>query len=359
MPRDPESDSLASLVPRGLFGGALMGLANLVPGISGGTMLLAVGIYERFIEAVARATSLKLDRTTLATLASVGLSAAAAIVLLAGPVKELVVMNRWVMYSLFIGLTLGGIPVIRVLVDEAVRGRSDGRGWSAVRGGAAVGFIAMVGLAWAQMRGAGGGAADGWGIFFVAGTAAAAAMILPGVSGGYLLLVLGAYLPILRGIDDFRAAASAGDVGALLAVGTGVILPVGLGVVIGIAAVSHVLRWLFRRYRLQTLGVLLGLLVGAVVGLWPFQASRLPEPGELIKGQAVEITNAGTALEIPAGVEVRFVESGELVDPEDFPTEVFTPSALQGVLALLLVIAGYATTAIIGRVGSRAARAEA
>ena len=63
-------------------------------------------------------------------------------------------------------------------------------------------------------------------------------MILPGVSGGYLLLVLGAYVPILSGIDAFRAALSARDVPELLAVGTGVVLPVGLGVIVGIAVVG-------------------------------------------------------------------------------------------------------------------------
>jgi putative membrane protein len=210
----------------------------------------------------------------------------------------------------------------------------------------------MVLLAWAQIRGAGGGSSDGWLVLFVAGTAAAAAMILPGVSGGYLLLVLGAYLPILEGIDAFRAALSAADVGAVVEVGTGVILPVGLGVGIGIAVVSRGLRWLFARYRLQTLGVLLGLLVGAVVGLWPFQTVRVPEPGTRIKGQAVEVVDDGSGTNAPGGIAVRYVESGEMVDLEDLPTEMVTPTALQGLLALLLIGAGYVTTALVGRIGA-------
>ncbi len=349
--RDSPPDAPPFLIPRGLFGGALMGVANLVPGISGGTMLLAVGIYERFIEAVARATALRFDRSTLTTLGSVGLAAAAAIVLLAGPVKQLVVMHRWVMYSLFIGLTLGGVPVIRALIRESSAARRDDSGAGAIRAGAVVGFLAMVLLAWVQMRGGDGGASDGWVILFVAGAAAAAAMILPGVSGGYLLLVLGAYLPILDGIDGFRAALSAGDVGALVSVGTGVILPVALGVGIGIAVVSHALRWLFSRYRLATLGVLLGLLVGAVVGLWPFQTARVPEPGELIKGRVVEVVDDGTGRGIPDGVTIRFADTGEPVDLEDLPTDAYAPTPWQTLVALLLLSAGYTTTAVIGRVG--------
>ena len=326
-----------------------MGIANLVPGISGGTMLLAVGIYPRFIEAVARVTTFRLDRTTLVTLGSVVPAALASIVLLAGPVKDLVVHQRWIMYSLFIGLTLGGIPVILGLIREARMGPEHERTTS-VKVGAAVGFLVMALLAWIQMRGAGGGASEGWSVFFFGGLAGAAAMILPGVSGGYLLLVLGAYVPILGAVDAFRDALSGGDVDAIIAVGAGAILPVGLGVVAGIAVVSHALRWLFQRYRMATLGVLLGLLVGAVVGLWPFQTSRLPEEGELIKGQAVEVVTPSSPAAAGDPV-VRFVQSGEVVDVEDLPTTVFPPTPLQVGGALLLILAGFMTTVGISRLG--------
>jgi putative membrane protein len=336
-----------------------MGLANLVPGISGGTMLLAVGIYPRFIDAVARATALRLDRATLVVLGSVGSAAAAAILLLAGPVKELVVHRRWVMYSLFIGLTLGGIPVVRTLIREAVAARTPagggaGRVWSTpVLAGAAAGFVAMAGLAWVQMQGAQGGDGAGWPLFFAGGLAGAAAMILPGVSGGYLLLVLGAYVPILAGIDAFRAALGTGDVDALVAVGLGVILPVGLGVVVGIAAVSHALRWLLERYRLATLGVLMGLLVGAVVGLWPFQDARLPEPGERIKGRAVEVVRPGSPAPGGPPPVVRFADDGEVVAVEDLPTTVFTPAPLQVAGAAGLIALGFALTVGVSRLGRR------
>ena len=359
----------SELVPRGLFGGLLMGLANLVPGISGGTMLLAVGIYPRFIESVARATSLRFDRVTVLTLGSVGVAAVGAIGLLAGTVKGLVIDHRWIMYSIFIGLTLGGVPVVGGLIRDARRsGAGDESGASAgnshrgaVWGGAAVGFVLMAGLAWFQMQGAGGGSNSGWLIFLLGGMAGAAAMILPGVSGGYLLLVLGAYVPILGGIDDFRAALSAADVGGLISVGVAVILPVGLGVLVGIAGVSHALRWLLARYELATLGALMGLLVGAVVGLWPFQDVRLPQPGDLIKGQTVEVVVDAQALAQagvgaipgqPAGTMVRFSESGEAVEIEDLPTAVFSPSGGQMGLALTLIILGFGTTTAIGRFGA-------
>ena len=87
---------------RCLLGGALMGLANLVPGISGGTMLLAAGIYPRFIQALADLSGLRLRKSSFIVLSLVGVAAAAAILLGAGPVKDAVVEHRWAMYSLFI-----------------------------------------------------------------------------------------------------------------------------------------------------------------------------------------------------------------------------------------------------------------
>src|SRR5210317_997276 len=107
------------LAARGAFGGVLMGLANLVPGISGGTMLLAAGVYPEFIGAIAEVTTLHFRRRSLLVLGAVVLFAMLGIGLFAGPVKDLVVQHRWAMYSLFIGLTLGGVPVVWRLARPA------------------------------------------------------------------------------------------------------------------------------------------------------------------------------------------------------------------------------------------------
>ena len=104
---------------RNLLGGMLMGLANLVPGISGGTMLLAAGVYPAFVEGIAELTTFKIRARTLLTLGSIAGAAVLAIALFAGPVRTLVVDHRWVMFSLFIGLTLGGVPVVWRLLKPA------------------------------------------------------------------------------------------------------------------------------------------------------------------------------------------------------------------------------------------------
>ena len=203
-----------------------MGLANLVPGISGGTMLLAVGVYPRFIEGIAEVTTLKFKPKTLLLLASIVGAAALAIVLLAGLVKGLVVDHRWIMYSLFIGLTLGGIPVVwrllRAISSQVIIG--------CIAGVAVMALMAIVQPGAASSADPGGQA---YALLFLAGLAGASAMILPGISGGYLLLILGQYLTILGAIDDAKIALKAAD-WAALAEAMHVFIPVGLGVVIGV-----------------------------------------------------------------------------------------------------------------------------
>ena len=356
---EEDSANLLVLGVRGGVGGVLMGLANLVPGISGGTMLLAAGVYPRFIEAIGEVTTLKFKRASLVVLSSIVVMALAAIVLLAGTVKTLVVDHRWVMYSIFIGLTLGGVPVVWRLIKNPTPSdmpkhdaTSDNpHGMHVAWVGAGIGFIAMAALAVAQSSGAAGDAQrDGFVFLLLAGIAGASAMILPGVSGGYLLLVLGVYIPILAGIDAFKGALKSSDAGMLLDVGTSVVLPVGLGVLIGVVGVSNLLRWLLHRYEKATLGVLLGLLVGAVVGLWPFQQSVQPSEGDLIKGQEVTFGH-------PPGVKQDLVEpywyyaaSSEPVEAEDLPTAFFSPSGIQIAGALGLITLGLGTTLLVDRV---------
>lgn len=358
-PEQHDEASLPGLAVRGGIGGVLMGLANLVPGISGGTMLLAAGVYPRFIEAIGQVTTLKFKRSSLVILGSIVLPAAAAFFLLAGTVKDLVVDYRWVMYSIFIGLTLGGVPLVWRLITnpapadlaEHDASSDNPHGMRVAWIGAAVGFLAMACLAIVQSSGAAGDAErSGLVFFFLAGVAGASAMILPGVSGGYLLLVLGVYVPILSQVDAFKEAVKAGDTSTILDVGTSVVLPVGIGAIVGVVGVSNLLRWLLHRYEKATLGVLLGLLVGAVVGLWPFQQSVAPKPGELIKGQ--EVVFGIVMIEDPTEKKGAwyYVESGEPVEAEDLPTGFFKPTGTQIASSLGLIVLGLGGTLLIDRV---------
>jgi putative membrane protein len=169
-------------------------------------------------------------------------------------------------------------------------------------------------------------------LLVLSGLAGASAMILPGVSGGYLLLLLGQYAPILGAIDQLKQGLGGRDLELVIAA-TWIVVPVGIGVVIGIVGVSNLLRWLMGRYEAATLGALLGLLVGAVVGLYPFQEPVPPEPGFLHRG--------------------RVLEAHELaeVEKDDWPDAYFTPSAGQAAGSVGLVLAGLGATLAIARIG--------
>lgn len=310
---------------RCVMGGVLMGLANLVPGISGGTMLLAAGVYPRFIEAIADLSSLRIRKQSIWVLALIVGAAVTAIVLGAGPVKNAVVHHRWAMYSLFIGLTLGGVPVLWKMSRPA-----QGRFWLA----ALLALLGMIALAWMQMRGPSAGAErEGFMLMFFAGVSGAAAMVLPGVSGGYLLLLLGVYLPILGAIDNLKDAVKAGDLANASAPFLQIVLPVGAGVLVGVLIISNLIKVLLERYEQPTLGALLGLLVGAVFGLWPFQRGVAPRLGDTFKGQIV-------TPEILAGI-----------DPAKYPTELYTAGWTQVLLSLALIALGFAITSFVARIG--------
>ncbi len=321
----PMRNLLPRLGIRGAIGGFLMGLANLVPGISGGTMLVAAGVYRRFIAAVAEVSTFRFRLESLVLLGAVVAAAGAAIIALAGPVKDLVVYHRWIMYSIFIGLTLGGVPVILSMLGKTV---------PSVWIGAAVGFAAMVVLALVQAFGIGaGGRSENVPMFVVAGILAASAMILPGVSGGYLMLVMGVYVPVLSAVDELKQAWPAGEWQAMTPPLLQVVLPVAIGSLVGIVGVSNLLKVLLRKYEKATLGVLLGLLIGAGVGLWPFQQGVAPDVGENFKGRTVT------------------PEIQETIDPEDYPTAYFQPELWQIPSALALMAAGFAFTALIAKFG--------
>jgi putative membrane protein len=305
-----------------------MGLANLVPGISGGTMLLAAGVYPNFISAIAEISTFRFRIRSLILLASVVASAGLAILFLAGDVKDLVTNYRWLMYSLFIGLTLGGVPLVYRMAKPI--------SLTALLG-AAGGFAVMLVMAVTRDASGGGDGANML-LLFASGLAASAAMILPGVSGGYLLLLLGQYEAILGTIDQLKRGllgdgAGGGSDLALVLDALTVVIPLGIGIVAGVVGVSNLLQWLLQRFEKATLGALLGLLLGAVVGLWPFQEPSPPVSGETIKGRIVTDENAAD------------------FERDDWQLVSFEPSGREIVATTGLIAAGFGATLLIGRLG--------
>jgi putative membrane protein len=326
-PLDIATLSTKGIVIRSAIGGVLMGLANLVPGISGGTMLLAVGIYPQFIAGVAEVSTLKLRPKVLIMIATVVVAALIAIGAFARVVGWLLDNHQWAMYSLFIGLTLGGVPLLWRMVrplDLKV----------AVSAAVAVACMTMLALVDPERLGGDGerGLAT-YALLFVAGASGGAAMILPGLSGAYLLLILGQYRTIVgavaTAVDGLRGANVPLFLDAMH-----VFIPVLFGVIAGVVGISNLVKLLLARFQRATLGFLLGLLLGAVVGLWPFSAAIEPQIGDIVRGKVLTTQ-----------------EMVEAVDRKYYRRAPVAPTAGELAGGLAFIVAGFSISWGISRMG--------
>ena len=282
----PQPFGLSRLL-RTAVAGVLMGIANLIPGVSGGTMILAMGLYQEFIDSVADITRLRFSARRIVFLGVLGAFALGAIVALAKLILYLLFHHPTAMFSLFIGLTLGGAPLL-------LRALRPIRATAVIS--VAVGLALMIGV---LLLRSGRGFPHNTVMDFVSGVVGATTMVLPGVSGSYMLLVMDQYERVIGSIDDRNLM---------------IIIPVGIGVVIGVVGLSNLLKLLLHRFRRPTIGVLLGILLGSVIGLWPFGK----EPGE-------RALQRRTPAELRAFVEKwRIPGLGTLVAQPDPPSEAET-----------------------------------
>jgi putative membrane protein len=149
---------------------------------------------------------------------------------------------------------------------------------------------------------------------------------------------LGVYVPVLSAIDSLKEALRANELGSASDPILGVVLPVGIGVGIGVLLISNLIKTVLERFEQPTLGVLMGLLVGAVFGLWPFQEGVAPKVGEMFKGQAL------TAERLAA------------LTADKYPTAIYAPSFTDVMMAIGLIGVGYMITSLVAQIGGAAPR---
>jgi len=257
---------------RTLIGGFLMGTADLVPGVSGGTIALVLGIYERLITSIREGSSalgslVKLDidgvrrhlrKVEWEFLIPLLLGILLAVVLLASFLEHQLEVRPTVLAGLFLGLVAGSVFIAWALVKRP--------------GPAHVVIATVVGLVLFFLLGFGEGEAlsdPSYLAFFGAGALAICAMILPGISGSLILLMLGMYAPVLAAVSDRDIAT---------------IAVVGLGAVVGLAVFSQVLNWALTNHHDPVLAALVGLMAGSTRVLWPWPdgvlSSELGSPGD-------------------------------------------------------------------------------
>lgn len=242
---------------KNIIKGAIIGIANIIPGVSGGTMAVSMGIYDQLIHCITHLFS-ELKKN-LKFLIPIFLGAGIGVVGLSFVIEYLFDVAPLETNLLFIGLILGGLPAM----------------WKRVKGNAVkvphivafvLFFALVVGLAaFGNAEGADVVLEPGFSngiMLFLVGVIAAATMIIPGVSGSMILLLLGYYNPIVSEINNFIRALLAMDFAALWR-GVLIFVPFGLGVVAGIFGIAKIIEIVFQKFPLLAYWAIIGLIVSS------------------------------------------------------------------------------------------------
>lgn len=260
--------------------GLLMGAADIVPGVSGGTMALILGIYERLIAAIShvdvellgyvkeRRWAQAIEHADLRFLATLLAGIGAGILSLASLMHYLLEHEMAATFGAFFGLILVSSWIVSKLIES----------WSAAEGTAAA--LGAVFAFW--LTGLVPVVADpSYPYVFFSGAVAICAMILPGISGAFILLILGMYYHVTGLLKGVASGAITGDAITTIAV-------FGVGCLTGILVFSRVLRFLLERFHAVTMAVLCGFMFGSLRKIWPFKIEIGPDPAKKFKERVFE-----------------------------------------------------------------------
>ena len=248
--------------------GVVMGTAKIIPGVSGGTMAVSMGIYDKLIHCLTHL--FKEFKESIKFLIPVAIGMGIALVGLSFIIEPAFAHFPLQTNCLFVGLIVGGLP--------AVINKVKGKGVKVSYVIPFLVFFAVV-VGMAAIGEQEGAAADLsfnlWSVIrlFVVGVIASATMVIPGVSGSMMLLLMGYYNPIVASIKNFVKALVAFDVNGILQ-GCGVLVPMGLGIVVGIFAIAKLIEVIFEKFPIQAYWAIIGLIVAS-----PFAIFLLGEIG--------------------------------------------------------------------------------
>ncbi|GAA2027200.1 DUF368 domain-containing protein [Yaniella flava] len=249
-----------------LIRGALIGIVETIPGISGGTVALVVGIYQQLIESASALIrwSLSLVRgrrdnarqywqnISWRLLIPLGIGMVVAVFTVAGPVVHLVETYPERMRSLFFGMVAASVMVPLLMVRDDVQYRRKKLGWRHAVFFVVGGVVAFAVLSLPATQ----ALEPHWYVILPAAAIAVSALVLPGLSGSLILLTVGLYEPTLGAVESL-------DFGYLAVFAAGMVL--------GLIVIVQILKWLLEHHHATTLIVLSGVMVGALRALWPYQ----------------------------------------------------------------------------------------
>ena len=246
-----------------------MGAADVVPGVSGGTIAFITGIYEELLESISNVElslfkTIKNDGIKTAWkqvngnfLLVLMLGIATSLLTLAKVVSYLLENHEIPLWSFFFGLVLGSVWLVGKKVEK----------WniktiSALIIGTAIAYYITILPPFTESN-------NLWYIF-ICGCIAICAMILPGVSGSFILVLLGAYATILESLSNLLSGLKAMSTEVIMANGA-IILVFALGCIVGLISFSRFLNYLFKKSKNVVIAVLTGFLIGSLNKIWPWK----------------------------------------------------------------------------------------
>lgn len=256
-----------------LLKGIAMGAADVVPGVSGGTIAFISGIYQELIETIDKLDfgiikSWKnegfwamVEEYNLKFLVSLFAGVFISILSLARLISHLLETYPILVWSFFFGLVLASILYIGKQITK----------WNAL---VVIALILGAAVAYYITIAAPAEAPDTWWFFLLSGSIAIIAMILPGISGSFILVLLGSYALVLNTLTDTIDALLNQDWETFKA-GIGRVLLFILGCLVGLKLFSKVLKWMFEHKKQVTLAVLTGFMIGSLNKIWPWKIATL------------------------------------------------------------------------------------
>lgn len=260
---------------KNLYRGVLMGICDLIPGVSGGTVAVMLGIYDRLLEAISGFFSREWRRY-LGFLLPLAIGIGGALLAFSRAIAYLLEHHFVPMQFLFLGLVIGVLPLL-LRQAQAAEGFGAGHLPLMLVSAGAMALLALVRPA-AEVAPLVAPSGLQWLWLFAAGWLGSMAMLLPGISGSFVLLLLGVYPTAIAALSDLNIP---------------VIAVIGAGVVVGFIVSSKAIRWLLARYPGMTYAAAIGLIVGSVALIfpgWPVGAAQWAwSIGALVVGGAAAV----------------------------------------------------------------------
>ena len=303
--------------------GIAMGAADVVPGVSGGTIAFISGIYEELIETIHKLDfgffriwkkegfNVAWKQYNLGFLTILFVGILTSILSLAKLITWLLATHPIAVWSFFFGLIIASIVYVAKQIS----------GWSV---GSVIALIIAAGLSYLITIIEPVGSPDNTWFLFFAGFIAIIAMILPGISGSFILLLLGAYEAVIGTLSQFIDGIATMD-WILFSEAFIRLIVFALGAILGLKSFSRVLHWMFKHYKNTILAVLTGFMVGALNKIWPWK--------EILKYR----TNH-------SGEQVPFLEKSIL--PGSYTDD---PQLLS---AIIFIVLGFLTIFILERIAT-------